>query len=279
MNSFFLVYPLAFIPRSSSAPNREAMHFNEYQQYHVENNYPQYLLRSPSHGNNFIMQSNHSTTTPRNQFYQEFYQPSVTSRSSPQPPAPPPPPPPPLPADLFTSRSSPWSTMKIPISSRSKRSNRSQPVDEFQQELTQRLTGRIVTINQNSSKDEVQRWLATKNISSQLAQNLKGMNGNDLFQLSKNTLDQLTNPEESARVFSLLSQQKKLSGYQLIDATERSPVLNNSALSSLKSSTINDADDNFSFRLDDTLTRSLKIKLKQQRDKIEQAQTHEQIVL
>lgn len=121
---FFLVYPLAFIPRSSSAPNREAMHFNEYQQYHVENNYPQYLLRSPSHGNNFIMQSNHSTTTPRNQFYQESYQPSVTSRSSPQPPPPPPPPPPPLPADLFTSRSSPWSTMKIPISSRSKRSNR-----------------------------------------------------------------------------------------------------------------------------------------------------------
>jgi len=38
------------------------------------------------------------------------------------------------------------------------------------------------------------------------------MNGIEIFQLSKNTLDQLTNPEESARIFSLLSQQKKLSG-------------------------------------------------------------------
>jgi hypothetical protein len=41
-----------------------------------------------------------------------------------------------------------------------------QPVDEFQQELTQRLTGRVVTINENSSKQDVQGWLASKNISS-----------------------------------------------------------------------------------------------------------------
>ena len=120
-----ILYYLAFVLRSSSAPNRESMNFNfnGSQQYPIENNYPGYLLRSPSHGNNFIMQSNQSSTTPRNQFYQESYKPLITSRSS-SPQAPPPPPPPPLPADLLTSRSSPWSTMKIPISNRSKRSDR-----------------------------------------------------------------------------------------------------------------------------------------------------------
>jgi len=40
-----------------------------------------------------------------------------------------------------------------------------QPVDEFQQELTQRLTGRVGTINQYSSSEDVQRWLTFKNIS------------------------------------------------------------------------------------------------------------------
>jgi hypothetical protein len=40
-----------------------------------------------------------------------------------------------------------------------------QPVDEFQQELTQRLTGRVGTINQYSSSEDVQRWLAFKNVS------------------------------------------------------------------------------------------------------------------
>jgi hypothetical protein len=71
--------------------------------------------------------------------------------------------------------------------------------------------------------------------------------------------------------------------------------LNGSATGSLKSRTINDADgkiiscvfplveifflDNFSFRIDDTLTRSLKIKLKQRRDKIEQSESVNRIVL
>jgi hypothetical protein len=40
-------------------------------------------------------------------------------------------------------------------------------VDEFQQELTQRVTDRVGLINQNSTKEDVQRWLASKNISSE----------------------------------------------------------------------------------------------------------------
>ena len=38
------------------------------------------------------------------------------------------------------------------------------------------------------------------------------MNGEQLFQLTKTTLDQYTNETESARVYALLSQQKQLSG-------------------------------------------------------------------
>jgi hypothetical protein len=38
------------------------------------------------------------------------------------------------------------------------------------------------------------------------------MNGEQLFQVPKATLDQFTNETESARVYALLSQQKQLSG-------------------------------------------------------------------
>jgi hypothetical protein len=38
------------------------------------------------------------------------------------------------------------------------------------------------------------------------------MNGQELFQLSKDTLDQFTNEAESTRVHALLLQQKQLSG-------------------------------------------------------------------
>lgn len=38
------------------------------------------------------------------------------------------------------------------------------------------------------------------------------MNGKEIFQLSKNTLDQFTNETESSKIHTLLLQQKKLSG-------------------------------------------------------------------
>jgi len=40
-------------------------------------------------------------------------------------------------------------------------------VDEFQQELTQRITDRVGLINQNSTSEDVKRWLASKHISSE----------------------------------------------------------------------------------------------------------------
>ncbi|CAF4292185.1 unnamed protein product [Rotaria sp. Silwood2] len=276
------------IPRSSSVPNRGHTHLNGYHQRNA-NDYTQHLIRSPSYGNNFIMQSNTSTYTnpalTRDQLLQQTFSLSVSSSPLvPSPPPPPPPPPlsiplpPPMPTQFLTSPSSAWSTLQLPESGRKGRSrsntNLSTPqVDVLQQELTQRLTDRIGFISPNSSIEDVQRWLASKHISSELARNLQGMNGEELFQLTKSTLDQFTNEHESARVYALLSQQKQLAGHRTVDMSERSPHLNNSVLSSLKASTINDADDNFSLRPDDSLSRSLKIKLKKRRDKIEQAES------
>jgi hypothetical protein len=42
------------------------------------------------------------------------------------------------------------------------------------------------------------------------------MNGKELFQLSKTTLDQFTNETESSKIHALLSQQKKLSGVKFV---------------------------------------------------------------
>jgi len=42
------------------------------------------------------------------------------------------------------------------------------------------------------------------------------MNGKELFQLSKSTLDRFTNETESAKIYALLSQQKQLSGVRFI---------------------------------------------------------------
>ena len=87
--------------------------------------------------------------------------------------------------------------------------------DKLQEELTQRLTDRAGTINPNSSSEDVQRWLASKQISPQLARNLHGRTGEELFQLSKAVFDQFTDETESTRIYTLLSQQKKLSGVRL----------------------------------------------------------------
>ena len=48
-----------------------------------------------------------------------------------------------------------------------------------------------------------------------LAQNLQGMNGQELFQLSKDTLDHFTDEAESNRVHALLTKQKQLSGVRM----------------------------------------------------------------
>jgi len=93
---------------------------------HNADNYPQYLLRSPSHGN-FIMQSNTSSITnptiTRDYLLQQTFPQPISSIPSPPPPPPPLiPPPPPLPAQLLTTRSASWSTSQLLDSIRTSRS-------------------------------------------------------------------------------------------------------------------------------------------------------------
>lgn len=100
------------------------MNVNGHHQHNADN-YPQYLLRSPSHGNNFIMQSNNSSSTNRiirrDQLFQQTFPPTNSV------PLPPPtssiPSPPPLPEHLLTIRSSLWSTLNLPESNRTHRSH------------------------------------------------------------------------------------------------------------------------------------------------------------
>lgn len=100
-----------------------------------------------------------------------------------------------------------------------------------------------------------------KSYFSRLAQRLQGFNGEDLFRLSKDELDHMTNENESARLYALLSQQKQLAGvrssclffiqfgfllhllqYRSKDKSEQSPQLKNNGFGSIRSNTINDAD-------------------------------------
>ncbi|CAF3848814.1 unnamed protein product [Adineta steineri] len=278
------------IPRVSNVFNGE---FTDVHQRNG-NDYTQYIVRSPSHGNNFIMQSNNSTTTNPTVMRDQFLQETILSPDSATLPSPSSliPAPPPMPADFLTIRSNPWSTLQT-----SKSNNKARPrldidlsptqVDELQKELAERITDRVGFISQKSSKEDVQRWLASKHISTKLAQNLYGMNGQQLFELSKSTLDGFTNETESARMYALLAQHKQLSGFKSANKREKPTEQHNSSFNSLqastinsrKASTINDADDSFSLRPDDTLNRSLKFKLKQRRDKIEQSETAERLVL
>ncbi|CAF0898529.1 unnamed protein product [Adineta steineri] len=278
------------IPRVSNVFNGE--HTDVHQRN--GNDYTQYIVRSPSHGNNFIMQSNNSTTTNPTVMRDQFFQETILSPDSATLPSPSSliPAPPPMPADFLTIRSNPWSTLQT-----SKSNNKGRPrldidlsptqVDELQKELAERITDRVGFISQKSSKEDVQRWLTSKHISTKLAQNLYGMNGQQLFELSKSTLDGFTNETESARMYALLAQHKQLSGFKSANKREKPTEQHNSSFNSLqastinsrKASTINDADDSFSLRPDDTLNRSLKFKLKQRRDKIEQSETAKRLVL
>ena len=183
---------LAMAPRPSSVPAGGG-YLDAYGQYgHDSDEYSQCLFRSPSHGNNFIKQLNHSTTTTTTtkpgtgRFYDpSFPAPAYPSTSSI-------PLPPPMPAQFLNDRSSPWSTLELTDNMREGRSHMhddlcksnqrdsmqsssssasfssvSPRVDELQQELSQRIQGRVGLINQSSTKADVQRWLTSKHMSSE----------------------------------------------------------------------------------------------------------------
>jgi hypothetical protein len=127
------VSTLVLVPHTSSLPIRADAADHERRLNHKDNGYSQYLLSSPSNGNNFIMQSNSNTIIEPMIMGNRFH-PAAANYSSDAslstaamltpPPAPSlpanmlqqlshPPAPPPLPANFFDSRTSPWSTLKL----------------------------------------------------------------------------------------------------------------------------------------------------------------------
>jgi hypothetical protein len=127
LSTFFLS---ALAPRPSSVPPQGSTDVHRHYIQQSNNRYKQHLIRSPSNGNNFIMQSNNGTSTKpainREEFYPHPAQPPAHVSTVPMaPPLPPPissiPAPPPLPAQFMSTGSSPWSTLQLPTSGRKNR--------------------------------------------------------------------------------------------------------------------------------------------------------------
>ena len=131
VSSFFLS---ALPQRPSSVPPqglqdlRGHRHHHQHQQPNLDR-YPQQLIRSPSNGNNFIMQSNNGTSTKPPISVDRFHPSAAHSpahiSAAASPPPPPPvssiPLPPPMPAQFMSPGSSPWSTLQLPSSGRKDR--------------------------------------------------------------------------------------------------------------------------------------------------------------
>lgn len=69
-----------------------------------------------------------------------------------------------------------------------------------------------VFITQTSNPAEVENWLKAKGFEERTVKKLKGMSGNDLFKLKKQTLEEYFGIEEGRRLASQITIQKNVSG-------------------------------------------------------------------
>lgn len=143
----------------------------------------------------------------------------------------PPPPPPPLPAE------------KIPPSKPAK--PQKQPKDAqnmLQEELKERMTlgpkshKKLASIQQlkhmhciyitpESTSLEVQSWLEVKGFSSRTLKVLKEMNGENMFELTKEQMEKYLGHEEGARLNSHLTVQKNICGFKTYKHQELKSIL------------------------------------------------------
>ncbi|CAG2053462.1 unnamed protein product [Timema podura] len=153
-------------------------------------------------------------------------------------PIPPPPPPPLPPAD--SSSPSPTSTMGTNRSRKSEGTlSRAQSSQDLMQEelkavLTmfrekrpnvEILTTPKVYINQDSSPDEVQKWLQAKSFSQNVQNKLKGVTGNEIFLLKKEDLEKYCGSTEGRRLHSQITIQRNVSGYKTVRSSELRAIL------------------------------------------------------
>lgn len=69
-----------------------------------------------------------------------------------------------------------------------------------------------IFIQQTSSPGEVETWLVAKGFSDKTVKKLKGLTGNELFALKRNTLEEYCGPEEGKRLASQITIQRNVSG-------------------------------------------------------------------
>lgn len=72
-----------------------------------------------------------------------------------------------------------------------------------------------IFITQTSNPTEVQTWLKAKNFSENAQERLKGLTGNELFAMKKDTLEGYCGPEEGKRLASQITIQRNVSGVSL----------------------------------------------------------------
>lgn len=73
-----------------------------------------------------------------------------------------------------------------------------------------------IFIQQTSNPNEVEQWLEAKGFSEKTMKRLKGLTGNQIFSLSKDTLEDYCGPEEGKRLASQLTIQRNVSGVKFV---------------------------------------------------------------
>lgn len=73
-----------------------------------------------------------------------------------------------------------------------------------------------IFIQQTSNPKEVEQWLDAKGFSEKTIKSLKGLTGNQIFALNKETLEDYCGAEEGRRLASQLTIQRNVSGVRFV---------------------------------------------------------------
>ncbi|XP_022915540.2 epidermal growth factor receptor kinase substrate 8-like isoform X1 [Onthophagus taurus] len=145
----------------------------------------------------------------------------------------PPPPPPPMPP-IDTAPTTPVSTLKRTASIKSTMTNGEKMYDELNTVLSLFRNKRTdldikqtpeVYINQKSNPSEVESWLAAKEFSPSVCTKLKNFSGHQILGLNKDNAEKIAGPLEGKRLYSQLTIQKNVCGYQTVRSSELRAIL------------------------------------------------------
>lgn len=73
-----------------------------------------------------------------------------------------------------------------------------------------------IFIQQSSSTNEVKKWLRAKGFSENVLRKLNGLNGNELFLLTRETLEEYCGLDEGRRLASQITIQRNVSGVNIL---------------------------------------------------------------